>query len=184
MPDIKKQKPSVTLQKQYQNPIETRMNNEELQTEELQITEVSQIPDPASGNDAVMLSKIEEMIKTHMAQIEELGEEATKYKDMLDDVLANDETYQEHEKIAKEAARIKANTKKEIMKRADAADLGSKLKSVRSQQKELKEGLSDYLREYQRLSGLNEIEGEDGQLQQIVFVAKLVKRPNKFGLKG
>ncbi len=133
-----------------------------------------------STSDAALLVKIEEMIKTHMSQIAELGEEATKYKDMLDDIFVNDETYQEHDKLAKEAARIRTNTKKEIMKRPDAADLALKLKSVKSQQKELKEGLSDYLREYQRLSGSNEIEGEDGEIREIVFVAKLVKRSPKF----
>lgn len=133
-----------------------------------------------SSSDAALVMKIEEMIKTHMAQIAELGEEATKYKDMLDDILLNDETFQEHDKATKEASRIKSNTKKEIMKRPDAADLANKLKSVRSQQKELREGLSDYLREYQRLSGSNEIEGEDGEVREIVFVAKLVKRSNKF----
>ena len=41
---------------------------------------------------------------------------------------------------------------------------------------ELNEGLSDYLREYQRLSGSNEIEGEDGELRTIVYVAKLVRK--------
>lgn len=132
------------------------------------------------SNDAALLVKIEEMIKTHILQIDELGEEASKYKDMLDDIFVNDETYQEHDKLAKEAARIRTNTKKEIMKRPDAADLANKLKSVRSQQKELREGLSDYLREYQRLSGSNEIEGEDGEVREIIFVAKLVKRSNKF----
>lgn len=132
------------------------------------------------NNDAALLVKIEEMIKTHMSQIRELQEEASKYKDTQDDILLNDEIYQEHEKVAKEASRIKNNTKKEIMKRPDAADWANKLKAVKSQQKELREGLSDYLREYQRLSGSNEIEGEDGELQQIVFTAKLVKRSSKF----
>lgn len=133
-----------------------------------------------SGSDAVLLVKIEEMIKTHMSQISELQEEATKYKDMLDDIFVNDETYQEHDKLAKEASRIKSNTRKEIMKRPDAADIANKLKAVKSQQKELKMGMSDYLREYQRLSGSNEIEGEDGEIRQIVYTAKLVKRSNKF----
>lgn len=142
-----------------------------------QVVEVQQT---ASNNDAILLLKIEEMIKTHMSQIDELGEEASKYKDMLDGIFVNDETYQEHEKIAKEAARIKSNTRKEIMKRPDAADLSNKLKSLKSQQKELKDGMSDYLKEYQRLSGSNEIEGEDGEIRQIMFVAKLVKRSSKF----
>ena len=136
--------------------------------------------DNQSSNDAVLLVKIEEMIKTHMSQISELQEEATKYKEMLDDIFVNDETYQEHDKIAKEAARIRSNTRKEIMKRPDAADVSNKLKTVKSQQKELKDGMSDYLREYQRLSGSNEIEGEDGEIREIVFSAKLVKRSNKF----
>ncbi|MBI2314616.1 hypothetical protein HYU93_00960 [Candidatus Daviesbacteria bacterium] len=132
------------------------------------------------GNDAVLLVRIEEMIKTHTSQIDSLQEEITKYRDMVNDIFTNDESYQEHDKAAKEAVRIRANTKKEILKRPDTADLANKLKSLKSEQKELKEGLSDYLREYQRLSGLNEIEGEDGQLRQIVFVAKLVKRSSKF----
>lgn len=132
------------------------------------------------NDDAALLLKIEEMIKTHISQIGELGEEAGKYKDMLNDILTNDETYQTHDKLAKEAVRIRTNTKKEIFKRPDAADLAGKLKSLRSQQKELKEGLSDYLREYQRLSGSSEIEGEDGETREIVFVAKLVKRSPKF----
>ena len=132
------------------------------------------------NNDAVLLIKIEEMIKTHLSQIDSLQEEITKHRDMLNDIFTNDETYQAHDKAAKESSRIRTNTKKEIMKRPDVADLDSKLKSLRSEQKELKEGMSDYLREYQRLSGSNEIEGEDGELREIVFVAKLVKRSSKF----
>lgn len=132
------------------------------------------------NNDAALLLKIEEMIKTHTAQIESLGEEITKYRDMLSDIFENDETYKEHEKLAKEASRIKSNTKKEIMKRPDAADLDNKLKSLKSEQRELKEGMSDYLREYQRLSGSNQIEDEDGEIREIVFTAKLVKRNPKF----
>ncbi len=133
-------------------------------------------PQTSSDNDAVLLVKIEEMIKTHMAQIDDLQEEITKYRDMINDIFTNDETYQEHDKIAKEAAKIRSKTKKEIMKRPDVADLDNKLKSVKSEQKELKEGLSDYLREYQRLSGSNEIEGEDGEIREIVYTAKLVRR--------
>lgn len=131
------------------------------------------------NNDAALLPKIEEMIKTHLAQIDSLQEAISKYRDMLEDILTNDETYQEHDKVAKEAARIRSNTKKEITKRPDVSDLANKLKNLKSEQKELKEGLSDYLREYQRLSGSSQIEGEDGEVREIVFVAKLVKRNPK-----
>lgn len=142
--------------------------------------DIQVIPETASNNDAVLLTRIEEMIKTHTSQIDELSEEITKYKDMVNDIFAQDETFQEHDKLAKEAVRIRSNTKKEIMKRPDVADLSNKLKSLKSEQKELKGGLSDYLREYQRLSGSNQIEGEDGEIREIVFVAKLVKRSANF----
>ena len=131
-------------------------------------------------NDAVLLLRIEEIIKTHMSQIDTLQEDITKRKDMLNDIFTNDETYQEHDKIAKEAAKVRTGTKQQIMKRPDAADLSNQLKSLKSEQKELKEGLSDYLREYQRLSGSNEIEGEDGELREIVYTAKLVKKSAQF----
>lgn len=134
----------------------------------------------ADENDSVLLQRIEEMIKSNTSQIDNLQEEAGKFKDMIDDVLTNDATYQEHEKIAKEAVRVRSNTKKEILKRPDVADFVNKMKALKSEQKELKSGLSDYLREYQRLSGSNEIEGEDGEVREIVYVARLVKRSSKF----
>src|SRR3989344_6131188 len=125
----------------------------------------------STGNDAVLLIRIEEMIKTHISQIDNLQEEITKRRDMVNDIFGNDEVFKEHDKEAKEAAKIRSTTKAQIMKRPDVADLSSKLKELKSEQSGLKEGLSDYLREYQRLSGSNEIEGEDGEIREIVFLA-------------
>jgi len=129
-----------------------------------------------TDSDAVLLLRIEEMIKTHLAQIDTLAEQITKFRDMVNDIFTNDETYQEHDKIAKEAAKIRSKTKSEISKRPDVADLSNKLKALKSEKMELSEGLSDYLREYQRLSGSNEIEGEDGEIRQIIYTAKLVRK--------
>lgn len=129
-----------------------------------------------TGSDAKLLLRIEEMIKTHISQIDNLSEEVKKHKEMLDDILAQDDTYQEHDKVAKEAVKVRSNTKKEIMKRPQVADLSSKLKSFKSEKLELTEGLSDYLREYQRRSGLNEIEDNSGEVHEIVMVPKLVKK--------
>src|SRR3989338_3851330 len=129
-----------------------------------------------TDSDAVLLLRIEEMIKTHLAQIDTLAEQITKFRDMVNDIFTNDETYQEHDKIAKEAAKIRSKTKSEISKRPEGADLSNKLKALKSEKMELSEGLSDYLREYQRLSGSNEIEGEDGEIRQIIYTAKLVRK--------
>lgn len=134
----------------------------------------------AEENDAILLQRIEEMIKTHISQIDNLKEEIDKHKDMLDDIFVNEETYQEHDKLAKEAARVRTATKQQILKRPNVADLSNKIKTLKSEKMELNEGLSDYLREYQRLSGSNEIEGEDGEVREIVYVAKLVKKSSKY----
>lgn len=131
-------------------------------------------------NQAVLLIRIEEMIKTHISQIDQLQEEITKHRDMVSDIFTNEQVYQEHDKTAKEATRIKNNTKKEVQKRPDVANLTDKLKELKSEQNELKKGLSDYLREFQKLSGLNEIEGEDGEVREIVYTARLVKKSSKF----
>jgi hypothetical protein len=45
--------------------------------------------------------------------------------------------------------------------------------------KELDTALSDYLREYMRMSGTNEIETEDGDVREIVYVAKLIKKASR-----
>lgn len=129
-----------------------------------------------SGNDATLLLRIEEMIKTHLTQIDNLEEEITKHKDIVDDIFGNDEVYKKHEEAAKEATRIKSKTKSEIMKRPDVADKANKLKALKSEKMELQDGLTDYLREYQRLSGSNEIEGNDGEMREIILVPKLVRK--------
>lgn len=139
-------------------------------------TQETPLETPSKDSDAVLLLRIEEMIKTHISQMDNLADEAKKYKEMIDDIFGNDEVYKKHDEVAKEAARVRSKTKAEINKRPDVADLNEKFKSVRSQKKELGDGLSDYLKEYQRISGLNEIEGEDGELREIVYNAKLVKK--------
>ena len=46
---------------------------------------------------------------------------------------------------------------------------------VLEQIKENEETLSDYLLQYQKMTGSNEIEGDDGETRIIVNIAKLVK---------
>jgi len=104
---------------------------------------------------AEMLVNLESTIKEHIASVDKSKTELKKLKEMLADTYKNDPTYVEHDKLVKEATKVRSKTKSEL--------------------------LSDYLREYMRLSGANEIEGDDGEVRDIVYVAKLVKRHSKFG---
>jgi predicted RNase H-like nuclease (RuvC/YqgF family) len=132
---------------------------------------------PQNGSDgAQILINLESMIKSHIASVERLSEELKKHKGMLNDIFENDSTYKQHSEAAKEAARIKSQTKQQILKAPQVADLANKVKSMQSQLKETREALSDYLREFQRMSGVNEIEDETGEVHEIRYVAKLVKK--------
>ena len=127
-----------------------------------------------------ILGEIESMIKSHIRTIDSRKEELKKYKEMLTSTLANDATYKLHEEEAKKASKQKAATKMQILKLPANDNLVKRVRELTSELRETQAALSDYLREYQRLSGSNEIEGEDGEVREIVYVAKLVKRPSKF----
>ena len=128
------------------------------------------------ASSSQVIINMEGLIKNHISSIDRLQEELKKHKEMLDDIFKNDPTYQEHLEKAKEASKIKQNTKKEILTRPQAKELDDKIKSLTSQIKENQDSLSDYLQEYSRLAGVNEIEGEDGEVREIVYVAKLVRK--------
>lgn len=130
-------------------------------------------PDQDKTNLVVQL---EGLIKTHLSKTDKLREELAEQKAMLADAFENDPTYIEHAAAAKEANKIKSKTKTEIVKRPELAQIADKVKSMSSELKELNAALSDYLREYNQQSGISQIEGEDGELMEIVYVAKLVRK--------
>jgi hypothetical protein len=132
------------------------------------------------GSKATILINLESMIKTNLGAISRLQEEVKKHKGLLDDIFNNDPTYKQHTDQAKEAARIKSATKMQILKQPQAADLSQKLKTMQSELKEMQGSLSDYLQQFAQMSGLTEIEGDDGEIRQIIYVAKLIKKTEIF----
>lgn len=127
--------------------------------------------------DVDMVLKLEGMIKNNNSQITKISADLTEAREMLKDAFENDTTYREHADAAKDANKVKAATKAQILKQPQVAQIATNVKVLSSELKELKEALSDYLGEYNRLSGITEIEGDDGELLQIVYVAKLVRKP-------
>jgi superfamily II DNA helicase RecQ len=129
---------------------------------------------------AELLINLESSIKEHIASVDKSKIELKKLKEMLADTYNNDPTYQEHDKLVKEATKVRSKTKSELLKQPACADLNAKVKELSGELKDFQAALSDYLREYMRLSGSNEIEGDDGEVREIIYVAKLVKRSSKF----
>ena len=129
--------------------------------------------------DPGIVSDLEHLIKTHITNLDKLKKDLKSQREMLKSALENDETYRSHHEKVKEATRVRAGTKKQIMAQQANKLIADKILESTAGLRQLDAELSDYLREYQRLSGTNEIEGDDGEVREIVYVTKLVKKPQK-----
>ncbi|OGY09249.1 MAG: hypothetical protein A2782_01890 [Candidatus Blackburnbacteria bacterium RIFCSPHIGHO2_01_FULL_43_15b] len=129
-----------------------------------------------TNNQAVTLLSVENAIKTRLAQIGKQKEETKALKEMVDSYFLNDPLFQEHEEMAKNAAKQRNATKKALLAKSDAKQIVEKLRIARDEAKELKDGLSYYLTQYQQMTGQNHFEDENGEVRDIVYVARLVRR--------
>lgn len=130
---------------------------------------------PKDDTAGVLIS-LDQLIKSTIDSLDKARDELKQHRQMLEDVFINDETFRKHAEAAKEAAKIKGRTRQEILKRPAVAKLADKVKSLSTEMKEKKMSLSEYLLEYQRMAGVNEIEGNDGETREIVNEAHVVKK--------
>lgn len=133
------------------------------------------VEDVSNGSKDVIIN-LEALIKTQTIAIDKTREKLKEQKQMLEDAFQNDPTYIEHEKLAKEAAKVKGKTKSEITKQPAVSILSQKVKDLSLDLKDKQASVSDYLKEYQRLTQVTEIEVEVGDVREIVNVPKLVKK--------
>lgn len=137
---------------------------------------VSEVPAALTDDQSQVLTSLDEMIKTHVQSIDRIKVEARKLKETIEDGFMNDAVYKEHDDAAKAAAKVRQATKAQIMKQPAVLTLVQKLKTLSSELKDKRLSLSDYLLEYQRLSGANQIETDDGEVLEIVNSAKIVRK--------
>jgi len=137
---------------------------------------------PTGTNEEVTsLFAIENLIKTHISHIDTVKTELGKHVEMMNDVLSNDAGYKEATEQGKEVNKKKAEAKQNVLKSPTNASLNQKIKDMRQEIKELKNALSTYLQQYQKIADTDQIESEDGEVRQIVYSAHLVKLSSKFG---
>jgi len=134
--------------------------------------------DTDAQGEVAELFTIESSIKTHISKLDRLKEELKKQKEMMKSYLENDDTYMKAVETAKEANKLKSRAKSALLEQAAGKELNAKIKTMQEENKDLQEGLSYYLREYQRITGSNIFEGDDGEIREIVYIARLVRRNN------
>lgn len=139
--------------------------------------DIQKIPSDDAGD---VLKNLTNLIQTTSSGINKKKADLKNLQEMVTSFLGQDSTYQEHDKAAKEAAKVRNGTKSQLLKDPAVSQTIQKIKDLKVELKEHQSSLSDYLREYERMSGTREIEDGQGDILEIIYVAKLVKRSSKF----
>lgn len=134
---------------------------------------------PVSTESADTVLELESMIKQGMTTLDRNKSELKKLKEMVESALLNNEAYRTASEKSKESAKEKGKAKANVMSDPANKHLDEKIKDLSQENKDLTTAQSEYLREYARLSGTNEIEGDDGEVREIIYVAKLVKKARR-----
>ena len=107
-------------------------------------------------------------INSLISRIDDLKVSTGKLKDMLDSIFANDPTYELHDAAAKEASKVRNQTKKQILRLPQALDLNNKILDKKALLKDLQNDLSSYLSDYSRTTGFTTFESANGELLEII----------------
>jgi len=129
-------------------------------------------------NTATDLIALEKLILNYIAKIEKHQELLRNHKEMLESNLENDPVYQETAKLTKEASKKKQEEKARIIRQPEVEKVYSNVKDGTAQLKAMRESLSNHLQNYGKISGTNQFEDEEGQVREIIYTAKVVKRSN------
>lgn len=155
-------------------------SNENLDSNNIQIGDISNDNDLAQENKTTAqfdyLQNLQSQINIYISRIENLKQEIQPVKEMIDSYLANDPLYAELSVKAKEAAKEKGKRKKELMNAPNGKSLNQKIEKIKEEQDEANKMLSQLLSEYQKATGSTVFEGSDGEIRQIVMIAKLVRK--------
>ena len=137
---------------------------------EIAATEATNGADTAST-----LVTITNLIQNYLSQINETSAKLKEHRQMIEDALNSDETYNKHAQEAKAVAKIKLATKKQLMSQPNMRELAEKVKDLSADLKAARESLSSYLQQYHESTGSNQFEDASGEVLDIVTSVRLVR---------
>lgn len=127
----------------------------------------------AKAPDEVVREQLKSLIVTHITKIQQGKKLVKAGKEMMEQVLEADQEYQILDAEQKKFTRDRKN-RKEIVVNKNLSVL-KQYDDARKETRELEEALSDYLNEYTRITGENEITTDTGAVIEIVKTAKVLK---------
>jgi len=133
-------------------------------------------PVETTDNGADRLLNTESMIKRLLGDIEKFRSDIKEQKDMFDSTFENDAVYAEKLKKEDEVKKEKEAARQTLLKTSSALAADSKLKELKEELKDTQKSLEGLLKEYQILSGSNQITRDDGEIYEIVTSYKIKKK--------
>ena len=122
-----------------------------------------------------VINNLQNLIQSYLESLDKLKRDIKQANEMLNDGLVGNAAYHDANEKVKEVSKKKSQIRLQIMSTPEMAGMSAKLKDLKTDLKEKKASLSDYLLEYERLSGVNVIETVNGEQLSIFKIAKAEK---------
>jgi len=151
-------------------------NTDQSQTQNNTVEEAEIVEAPRGSMTIVELTAL---INRYESDMKKMRDNLKIQNGMLRDAVEGDAAYHELDVQSKDLNKKKAEIKQKVSRTPAMEAVVAKVEEYKSELKDAHEMLSGYLEEYQRVSGTNIIEGENGEIKEIVPMYKLVKRGNR-----
>lgn len=136
-------------------------------------------PEPVSEKPAGMnIVELTALINRYESDMKKMRDNLKIQSGMLRDAVEGDAAYHDVDVQSKDIQKKKTEIKQRVMKTPSMEAVVAKIEEYKGEIKDAKEMLSGYLEEYQRVAGTNIIEGENGEIKEIIQQYRLVKRNN------
>lgn len=150
-------------------------NKNKTLTPETTVEEAEVVEPVRAGMNIVELTTL---INRYEGDMKKMRDNLKIQSGMLRDAVEGDAGYHELDVQSKDLQKKKNEIKQRVMKTPAMEAVVAKMEEYKSEIKDAKEMLSGYLEEYQKVAGTNIIEGENGEIKEIVPQYRLVKRNN------
>ncbi len=129
-----------------------------------------------SDNKVERIMSLENMINGYLMDLEKLQKDLKEQSTMLKDTFENDAEYAAASEKAREVQKMKKEIKDKLISDPSVALLDAKVNDLKTEVKDARQALSDYLHQYYLESGLTQITDSAGEVREIVTSVKLVKK--------
>lgn len=149
-------------------------NSKDLSNQVISPDEV--IVDATGATSSMNVIELTAIINRYAADIDKVKGSLKEKNAMFKDAFEGDAKYHEQDVKVKDLNKLKNAEKQRILKTPAMEALTAQVNDLKMEIKDMQDLLSGYLEQYQKVSGTNVIETEEGEIREIVPVFKLVKR--------